>query len=118
MTTGPAPGFYADTTTPGQERYWDGERWTDHFRAAMPQPTFAAPVTPTPAQSETAGGIVVTGYVFAVIFPLVGFILGIVAVTRPAKTTSRHGVWIIVVSVVAFIFWLAVLAGSSSGSTY
>ncbi len=42
--------------------------------------------------------------------PLIGFILGIVVATRPEKATNKHGVWVIVLSVVAFIFWIAVAA--------
>jgi|tagenome__1003787_1003787.scaffolds.fasta_scaffold20662610_1 hypothetical protein len=124
MTTGPGPGFYADTTAPGRERYWNGEQWTEHYRSAAPPPpaTFIAPSTPTPAH-DSAGALVVVGYIMAVLIPLVGFILGIVAATRPSRATSKHGVWIIVVSVVVFILWLAiVVAGTgsqtSSGSSY
>jgi hypothetical protein len=118
MSAGPGPGFYADTTAPGRERYWDGSQWTDHFRPAsgpaQTGPTFIAPATPV--VEDAAGGIVVTGYIFAVLMPIVGFVLGIVAVTRPAKATSRHGVWIIVASVVAFIVWWAILTSGSSTS--
>lgn len=39
MTVGPpaggqvfAPGWYSDPRAPGQERYWDGVRWTAHAR--------------------------------------------------------------------------------------
>ena len=28
-TTLPAPGWYSDTVQPGQ-RWWDGQRWTEH----------------------------------------------------------------------------------------
>lgn len=38
-----APGWYPDTTMTGTQRYWDGERWTDHV----------APLT-TPAPSTGA----------------------------------------------------------------
>ncbi len=26
----PAPGWYPDPTQPGTQRYWDGEKWTEH----------------------------------------------------------------------------------------
>ena len=28
--TNPASGWYSDPEVPAQQRYWDGERWTDH----------------------------------------------------------------------------------------
>jgi hypothetical protein len=48
----PAPGWYPDPSGTGQ-RYWDGERWTDHHQAGLP-PTAepyapAAPVAVKPA---------------------------------------------------------------------
>lgn len=45
-------------------------------------------------------GLVIAGYILAVLVPLVGFILGIVAATRPQRRISKHGVWIVVVSIV------------------
>ena len=46
----------------------------------------------------------------AVVMPIVGLILGIVAATKdeghPAK---RHGWFVILVSVLAFLFWSSVL---------
>lgn len=35
---GPAAGWYRDPSGAPRQRYWDGDRWTDHFvDAAMPQ---------------------------------------------------------------------------------
>ncbi len=45
--TGQAPpGWYADTTQPGTERWWDGQAWTDHVRPAAVAPP---PPPPPPA---------------------------------------------------------------------
>jgi hypothetical protein len=62
---GPAPGWYAQPD--GGERFWNGEQWTEHFRAAGPQ----APITAAAETKERAGlaitslclgiGAVVTG---------------------------------------------------------
>ena len=40
-STGPPAGMYADPQHPGQQRYWDGERWAE----ALPPPV-SPPVSP------------------------------------------------------------------------
>lgn len=45
----PIPGWYADPSTPGQQRYWDGTQWTENT-APLPQ---AAPPTPPPGYAPT-----------------------------------------------------------------
>jgi hypothetical protein len=66
-------------------------------------------------EASSSPGLLAAGYVFAVLIPLVGFILGIVVATRPDKRTSKHGVWIIVLSVVVFVIFLAAITSSNSG---
>lgn len=70
------------------------------------------------APAQGTSGLVVVGYVMAAVIPLVGFILGIVIATRPDPNTSKHGVWVIVVSVVAAIVWYAIWSSGSSSSSY
>jgi len=48
-------------------------------------------LSPVPAEQQTAGALVVVGYVTAAVLPLIGFILGIVVATRPVRATSKHG---------------------------
>ncbi|RLV48307.1 DUF4041 domain-containing protein [Nocardioides mangrovicus] len=57
--TAPA-GWYPDTQQPGQQRYWDGQQWTEHRAPLTPHPTAAstsqttsAP-TPQPTVAATA----------------------------------------------------------------
>jgi len=40
-STPPAEGWYADTSQPGAERYWDGAGWTDLTRPLGPPPPAA-----------------------------------------------------------------------------
>jgi hypothetical protein len=60
-------------------------------------------------RSESAFRLVVLGYITAITMPVIGFILGIVVATRPAKAMSKHGAWIIVVSIIASIVWILIL---------
>jgi hypothetical protein len=46
----PAAGWYGNPQVPGQERWWDGRNWSEHFRTA---PTPNAPARPS-AQSSLA----------------------------------------------------------------
>jgi hypothetical protein len=123
-TSHPAPpsfpaGWYDVPDRANTKGYWDGERWTGDFApAAEPAPAAAATAATEP---ESAGGIVIVGYVTAALIPLIGFILGIVVATRPAKATSKHGAWIIVVSIFAFIVWIAIIvhnAQTASTTSY
>jgi hypothetical protein len=112
----PAAGWYdlPDGTGVG---YWNGTDWTSNV---MPPPR--THVT-TETKDEFRAGLVGTGYVMAVLMPLIGFILGIVIITRPQKSTSKHGVWIVVLSCATFVvglIWLIYAAshtGTSSPST-
>ncbi len=79
-----------------------------------------APIHQSPRAEVEQGGtsaLVVLGYVLAVFVPFVGFVLGIIAATRPARAVSKHGVWIILVSVVMFFLLLYLLTGSSSNGS-
>jgi hypothetical protein len=70
------------------------------------------PYQPQHIEDETPVGLIVAGYVLAVLIPLVGFILGIVAITRRNRTARSNGVGIVVTSVVAFVVWIAVFTSA------
>ena len=80
----------------------DGSRWAaDHAedkgaRANLP--------------SDSVRRLVVLGYITAIAMPPVGFILGLTLAVRLTKPDSKRGMWIIAVSVVASIAWIAALA--------
>lgn len=48
----PVPGWYPDSVTPGQQRYWDGTQWTEHV----------APLPPTAPQPAPYYGYGAPGY--------------------------------------------------------
>jgi hypothetical protein len=80
----------------------DQERWTTDYVSSNG--------SASKAKSERIRRLVVLGYITAVAMPGIGLILGIVVATRPIKAYSKHGVWIIVVSVLASVVWIVVLA--------
>ena len=60
--------------------------------------------------SEREGTTLVPlGYLFAVLVPFVGLVLGIIAATRSALHPRKHGPWIIAVATLAFLGWGAVI---------
>lgn len=60
-------------------------------------------------------GLIVVGYVTAIFMPPIGFILGIVAVTRPNRWAAKHGVGVIVTSIlVPVLLIIVVTAGVNS----
>jgi general stress protein CsbA len=68
-------------------------------------------------QSESIQRLVVLGYITAVAMPPVGLVLGIVLVIRLSAADSKHGVWIIAISIVALVVWLLVLASGAVNTT-
>ena len=130
-----APGFYPDPKNPGRELYWDGDKWTHESVANAPDPGFYP--DPNDAKVERywdgrkwtdsrqsaglgrdpksdvmkqhADGIIIAGYVFAVLMPLVGFIIGLTQINK-----NRHGIWVVVVSAVAFVIFVAILGGQQN----
>jgi len=56
--SGPEAGWYADPTSPGRMRRWDGQRWTDQVRDAVPP---VPPVPPVPSVADVADPTPVVG---------------------------------------------------------
>jgi hypothetical protein len=86
--------------------------WT---RRKQDKPVAKPPVKEAPRSGVP--GIVVAGYILAFFIPVVGFILGVIAARRPDRRTSKHGVWIIVVSVVTFAAAIAIIASAPSSES-
>jgi len=61
-------------------------------------------------EADRPKGLIVVGYLTAVLMPPIGFILGIVAVTRPNRWAAKHGVGVIVTSIVIPVLWVVVIA--------
>ena len=99
----PPPGWYPDPKMAGTQRYWDGQRWTDH----------AAPAAPQPTKPDT-NGLWTAGIITGILFPIVGFIIGIVLL---AKSDNR-GVWVMLGSIGAGIVWYNILTPDTPTYTY
>jgi zinc transporter ZupT len=64
----------------------------------------------------SASRLIVAGYILAVVFPLVGFVIGVVLVNRSDKREIRHGIWMIAISVLAGFILFVGLTVVSHGS--
>lgn len=65
---------------------------------------------PANLRSASVHRLVVLGYITAVTMPPVGIILGLVLAIGIGRPNSRRGIWVIVVSIVASIVWVLLLA--------
>jgi hypothetical protein len=78
------------------------------------QATQPAPVQPlagygSSRSSQGLDGLAIVGYACAVLLPLAGLVIGLIKANRYDGGTN-HGAWIVGVSVLAFVFWVAVLS--------
>jgi VIT1/CCC1 family predicted Fe2+/Mn2+ transporter len=64
---------------------------------------------PTDEKEQSATGIIIAGYAFAVLMPIVGFVIGLTQINR-----NRHGVWVVVVAAVAFAIWVGILSADQN----
>lgn len=107
-TCAAADCVYDQETSPARSPY-DGERW--------PAKYVSSNGASAGVWTEKARRLVALGYITAIALPVIGLIVGIVVVMRPAKAISKHGVWIIVLSLMASIAWILVLSSGALTST-
>jgi hypothetical protein len=84
--------WYPDPDEPATRRYWDGEEWTEWTEQAYER-DFGG------EQGSKNDTLVVIGWITAVLIPIVGLILGIVAASRGDK----RGTYVIICSIVFFL---------------
>ena len=86
-------GWYTDPESPAQQRYWDGQAWTDQHAAPNPGQGFAPPFVEKPKPRHRllkwGGAIVVIGMVIAIATAMSG---GSSTSTTPnGGTTAGNG---------------------------
>jgi hypothetical protein len=70
-----------------------------------------------PRSSEaTRQRVVVVGYILALAMPPLGFAVGLVLMLS-AGVRSRHGVWVVLVSVVAAAIWALLISSGALTAT-
>lgn len=67
------------------------------------------------ADAETASAyrLVVLAYILAVSIPPIGLGLGIAVALRSSKTISKHGGWIIALSILAALAWVVIIGSGA-----
>lgn len=121
-TGSPRAGWYSHPSMADTKRYWDGTRWTDHIAPVTPvappprDPSFDLGWSQRQATSEPDhSGLIAAGYVTAILIPVIGFVIGIVLL---AKSKTGNGIGVMIVSLVAFMFWLSALTPDPAPTTY
>jgi hypothetical protein len=67
--------------------------------------------------SEGLQRLVVLAYITSVAMPPVGLVLGMVLVIRFTAAESKHGLWIIAISIVALVVWYLLLTSGVVNTT-
>lgn len=87
----------------------DDERWV----AGYVEPNGAA----SNVRRNRARRLVALAYILAISVPPLGFVLGIVVLLGSSMASSKHGVLIIVVSVLAAVVWVLLLTSGTLNTT-
>jgi hypothetical protein len=102
--TGMAPaGWYADGTTEGMQRYWDGQQWTPHFAPLVG----AADNGPVATTGDWVGGVILS-----VLFPIVGLIAGLVYVAKGGERAKCGWTLVGISLAMGVVYWLLVTQGA------
>lgn len=95
----PPAGWHPDPELPATQRYWDGSQWTEQ-RAPLGQ-----------QRQKASDGLVAAGYIFALLIPFIGFIIGFILL---GKDRTGAGIASILISIVAFfVLWPMLILGGT-----
>ncbi len=69
------------------------------------------------ANADRAARLITLSYILAIAMPPLGLALGIAIWLRLGRSRSRHGVWIIVASVLAGLVWVLIISSGALTAT-
>lgn len=95
-----SPGWKPDPADPARLRYWKGAYWTQMYAVENPEDPTGPPV---PVKGEGgSSGFVEIGYLLAILLPIVGFIVGLVLISRD----DENGGKVMLASVLCGVGWV------------
>jgi hypothetical protein len=68
------------------------------------------------ATEVTTQRLVVVGYILALATPPLGFVIGLVLMFS-ARVRSKHGVWVVLLSIVAAVIWALMIRSGALTAT-
>jgi hypothetical protein len=83
-------GWYRDPDQVNTQRYWTGSAWTDQ----------RAPMAP-PRREPT--GLMIGGVITAIAIPVIGFVIGVVLITKHSQVAA--GVGVLILSLISGSIW-------------
>jgi len=137
LDNSPVAGWYPDPGSPSGQRYWDGRAWTVHTSDVLAPPrgvplgqtqTFALYRNPLAGWALGIGIVSLFINLFTIV-PIVGLILGIVALGRAGRIGQITGhavgraaaIWAIVLSSLGIVAFFAIalpIILGSGGTTF
>jgi hypothetical protein len=113
----PPAGWYDDPKMVNTRRYWDGQKWTEHRQEVSPPAPlipgvarnvempviFQSPRSLLTAQGNEARTLFRWGLAMAILFPIIGFIIGIILLGKRAT----WGVRVMILSILMAAIYLS-----------
>jgi hypothetical protein len=87
----------------------DDKRWASAYASTNG--------APSSARRESTRRLLALAYITAFSIPPIGFGLGVVITVRFSDLRPRHGVWIIVISILASVIWMLVITSGALNTT-
>lgn len=96
--------------TPHQEPHVSGGTACPSCGSLIPLGNVVCPKCGNPLNQDTHTAAIVIGYICSIFLPLFGIIFGIYLLTRKNKDVHKHGIIMIVIAIVAAIFYIMLIS--------